>query len=225
MHRSYCLTLFIVSCVQVLVDFGRDSFWFHSANDVSCIRAARERVTPVKAPQEPKSQTLGLPARAPVESAKERTFCRDDLVVAFNHRLKNWEESQIIDTKGHGESFAVRIRPMCEATSRRDRWLIVADRAQDLQHFDAFVRAQHESTKEAQEERRREENFAASLKERGLRVAQMGGDGSCLYRSVSFLIFGTEERHLEVRASCFAHMRAHRAHFATYVFGDFETVR
>lgn len=42
--------------------------------------------------------------------------------------------------------------------------------------------------------------FTLGLKEQGLEWVPMGADGNCLLRSLSFLLFGTPEHHLLVRA-------------------------
>lgn len=52
----------------------------------------------------------------------------------------------------------------------------------------------------------------------GLKVQQhaMIGDGNCLFRSVSYQLYGTQDRHPEVRQQCVEQLAAERAQYSLY---------
>lgn len=59
--------------------------------------------------------------------------------------------------------------------------------------------------------------YLTALAAQGLRVLPMGGDGNCLFRSVSHQIYGTEDHHALVRASAADYMDVERAFFSDFV--------
>ena len=70
--------------------------------------------------------------------------------------------------------------------------------------------------------RRDEEQFAAKLLAKGLRIASMGEDGNCLFRSVSHQVYGKEDFHDVLRAKCVAHLKSEYAYFGEYMPGGHE---
>jgi len=51
--------------------------------------------------------------------------------------------------------------------------------------------------------------FDAQVAKLGYRISRVAGDGNCLFRSLSDQLYGTSDKHLEVRKSCVAYIRAH----------------
>lgn len=45
-------------------------------------------------------------------------------------------------------------------------------------------------------------NFEKALKTRGLELVEQEGDGNCLFRAVSFQVYGDANAHLDVRKRC-----------------------
>jgi hypothetical protein len=66
-----------------------------------------------------------------------------------------------------------------------------------------------------------EEAFVASLNQQKLHVVEVDGDGNCLFRAVAHQLWLDEDRHLELRRLCVAHMRKHADRFAVFFEGDF----
>ena len=60
--------------------------------------------------------------------------------------------------------------------------------------------------------------FEAQLKQLGLQLKDMTGDGNCLFRSVSDQINDGPEKHGQVRAECVSYLREHSDRFAPFVF-------
>ena len=48
----------------------------------------------------------------------------------------------------------------------------------------------------------------------GFSIRVVPGDGNCLFRSVAYLIYGDEERHMEVRGKCYDYMDANQEFFS-----------
>ena len=47
-----------------------------------------------------------------------------------------------------------------------------------------------------------EQIFRKDLKEQGLELVEMEGDGNCLFRAIALQVYGDVESHLEVRNKC-----------------------
>lgn len=69
---------------------------------------------------------------------------------------------------------------------------------------------------------RDEDAFRAQLHQRGLCIDVMDGDGNCLFRAVSRLLYGTQEHHRMVRLKCMEYMGAQRDFFSRFVAGSFD---
>ena len=59
--------------------------------------------------------------------------------------------------------------------------------------------------------------FVAALEAQNLRVAPMGGDGNCLFRSVAHQVYGDEELHPVCRAAAASYMEAEAHFFSEFV--------
>ncbi|PAV74306.1 hypothetical protein WR25_23555 [Diploscapter pachys] len=69
-----------------------------------------------------------------------------------------------------------------------------------------------------------EAEFVNRLKQmRGFDIKEVQGDGSCLFRAISYLIYGGEDFHEVVRKNCMDHMAKNRDHFEPFITEDFET--
>jgi len=53
----------------------------------------------------------------------------------------------------------------------------------------------------------------------------IAADGNCMFRSIAYLYFGSDERHAEVREKCVKYMREHVEDFKDFVDGDDYDIR
>ena len=65
-------------------------------------------------------------------------------------------------------------------------------------------------------------NLADRLKHYGLREKKVDGDGNCQFRSLSDQLFGTTDRHPEVRRMAISQLRSKRELYDPYVPEDYE---
>lgn len=65
-----------------------------------------------------------------------------------------------------------------------------------------------------------DEAFTAKLKINGLYIRDVESDGSCLFRAISDQLYGSENRHEELRATCVRYMRGHEESFAPFIEDD-----
>jgi hypothetical protein len=66
-----------------------------------------------------------------------------------------------------------------------------------------------------------EKDFIASLNKKKMHVVEVDGDGNCLFRAVAHQIWLDEDRHLELRKMCVAHMKRNADRYAAFFDGDF----
>uniref|UniRef100_A0A7E4W9I2 ubiquitinyl hydrolase 1 n=1 Tax=Panagrellus redivivus TaxID=6233 RepID=A0A7E4W9I2_PANRE len=68
-----------------------------------------------------------------------------------------------------------------------------------------------------------ERRFAERLQNvRGLGKIEVAGDGACMFRAVAKQVFGTDDRHMEVRQHCIEYISRNRDHFSQFITEDFE---
>lgn len=60
------------------------------------------------------------------------------------------------------------------------------------------------------------------LDAKNLVVKQSGGDGNCLFRSISDLLYGSQEHHGEIRKICMDYISYEKYFFENYVAGDID---
>lgn len=65
-----------------------------------------------------------------------------------------------------------------------------------------------------------QEGFRRALKKDGLEIREQEGDGNCLFRAVSFQVYGDPNMHMEVRNQCLDHMVKDEDHFSLFVEGE-----
>ena len=65
-------------------------------------------------------------------------------------------------------------------------------------------------------------DFNAQLALEGLIVHPIKGDGNCLFRAISHQVYGTEDRHYDVRTTCVAEMERHPDDFAPFLLDEDE---
>lgn len=70
---------------------------------------------------------------------------------------------------------------------------------------------------------RQEQQFEAKLKQKGMHIHQIAGDGNCLFRAVSHQIYGKDSKHLDLRKQCVNHMRQYKDRFKLFCETDFNT--
>ncbi len=63
-------------------------------------------------------------------------------------------------------------------------------------------------------------HYISALKEKGLYIHPVEGDGNCLFRSVSHQMYGTDDLHGLVRESCMEYMEGEAGYFEPYVEGE-----
>lgn len=64
--------------------------------------------------------------------------------------------------------------------------------------------------------------FYYYMRKAGMIIYDMEADGNCLFRSVAHQVYCDENRHLELRKLCVAHMRKHRQRFEIYCATNFD---
>ncbi len=69
---------------------------------------------------------------------------------------------------------------------------------------------------------KRTERLVKSLSEHRLRMIETKPDGNCLFRSISYQLYGTEEHHMEIRELCMKHIEVEKAFFQDFVVENFE---
>ncbi len=62
--------------------------------------------------------------------------------------------------------------------------------------------------------------FRIQLAEYGLKLKEIGGDGNCLFRSISDQLRGNEHDHFELRHEAIIHMRENAEFFKFYIEDD-----
>lgn len=75
---------------------------------------------------------------------------------------------------------------------------------------------------EIERERQRDLEFIMRLKDHGMKVIPIDGDGNCLFRAVSYQLYLNEDGHEILRKKCVEHLRAHRKRFEMFCDGDFD---
>mmetsp|Transcript_21107 Transcript_21107/g.26089 ORF Transcript_21107/g.26089 Transcript_21107/m.26089 type:complete len:661 (-) Transcript_21107:170-2152(-) len=63
-------------------------------------------------------------------------------------------------------------------------------------------------------------DFMEKLKKKGLEMIEMEGDGNCLFRAVSYQVYGDDKMHTEIRKRCLDFMAKDEAHFSQFVTGE-----
>lgn len=80
---------------------------------------------------------------------------------------------------------------------------------------------EHLSTKEqnlsSEEWTKRDEKFAKSLTERGLIIKEMEEDGACLFRAISYQLYGDQEMHDMIRQQTMDYIFQNREYFAQFI--------
>jgi len=69
----------------------------------------------------------------------------------------------------------------------------------------------------------KEVSFEAKLAQLGMHVIEIVGDGNCLFRAVAHQMYLDQEKHVELRASCCAHMLKHRQRFEAFCSDNFDS--
>lgn len=80
---------------------------------------------------------------------------------------------------------------------------------------------EHLGTKEhnlsSEEWKKRDEKFAKSLTERGLVIKEMEEDGACLFRAISYQLYGDQEMHDAIRQQTMDYIYQNREYFAQFI--------
>lgn len=81
-------------------------------------------------------------------------------------------------------------------TETFDLWLHVLEEAERLAELGFYTnRAQVEETL-------RERDFREKMETKGFKIVEVSPDGNCLFRSISFLMYGDQKYHLQIRKAC-----------------------
>jgi OTU domain-containing protein 5 len=62
--------------------------------------------------------------------------------------------------------------------------------------------------------------YQNALRQNGLDLVSVEGDGNCLFRSISHQVYGDDKYHTLVRASCMDYMESEKEYFQPFVIGD-----
>lgn len=80
---------------------------------------------------------------------------------------------------------------------------------------------EHLSTKDnnlsSEEWKKRDEKFSKLLSERGLTIKEMEEDGACLFRAISFQLYGDQEMHDMIRQQTMDYIYQNREYFAQFI--------
>ena len=80
---------------------------------------------------------------------------------------------------------------------------------------------EHLGTKEhnlsSEEWKKRDEKFAKSLSDQGLVIKEMEEDGACLFRAISFQLYGDQEMHDIIRQQTMDYIYQNREYFAQFI--------
>lgn len=99
-------------------------------------------------------------------------------------------------------------------SAKWDEWLDVVGQA-------ARIRALGSALEESEEEKARkaaEQSFRQRLqRETGFVVVDCDADGNCLFRAVAHQIYGSVDRHAEVRAACMDYIERNASYFRTFI--------
>jgi len=66
------------------------------------------------------------------------------------------------------------------------------------------------------------EKLENALVSRGLKIFKVNDDGNCLFRALSFLVYGTVDLHADVREKIVNYMRSAKEHYSEFVTDDFD---
>lgn len=103
-----------------------------------------------------------------------------------------------------------------------DRWNEWLDTHTDSSRIRALGSALVDTVEEKQR-KAAEAAFRARLADKhGFTIFECDRDGNCLFRAFAHQIYGTAERHAEVRAKCYDHMERDRQYFSTFIAEDFD---
>lgn len=80
---------------------------------------------------------------------------------------------------------------------------------------------EHLGTKEhnlsSEEWKKRDEKFSKALTERGLVIKEMEEDGACLFRAISYQLYGDQEMHDAIRQQTMDYIFQNREYFAQFI--------
>jgi OTU domain-containing protein 5 len=77
-----------------------------------------------------------------------------------------------------------------------------------------------ENTLSDEEWKKRDEKFAKSLSERGLIIKEMAEDGACLFRAISYQLYGDQEMHDSIRQQTMDYIYQNREYFEQFLTED-----
>ena len=52
-----------------------------------------------------------------------------------------------------------------------------------------------------------------------MKIVEMGGDGNCLFRAISYQAYGTEDCHQIIRQYCMDYILSEKQYFQSYIEG------
>jgi len=67
--------------------------------------------------------------------------------------------------------------------------------------------------------------FKKEISELDLKVVDIAADGNCMFRSIAYLYYGSDEKHAEVREKCVKYMREHAEDFKDFADGEDSEIR
>jgi OTU domain-containing protein 5 len=72
----------------------------------------------------------------------------------------------------------------------------------------------------SEEWKKRDEKFSVELKKRGLMIKEMEEDGACLFRAISYQLYGDQEMHDIIRQQTCDYIYQNREYFAQFITED-----
>ena len=77
-----------------------------------------------------------------------------------------------------------------------------------------------DSNLSSEEWKKRDEKFSKSLSERGLLIKEMEEDGACLFRAISYQLYGDQEMHDIIRQQTCDYIYQNREYFTQFITED-----
>ncbi|CAM9486523.1 unnamed protein product [Pylaiella littoralis] len=136
--------------------------------------------------------------------------------------MKEAEDGRaLVHFKGYSEKFDLWVSPHGGRVRQHGPYRVAPTGATRSSARQASLAPGQQHVRQiAQLSRRRYEHYERALRNQGLRVVPVEGDGNCLFRSVSHQVYGDDSHHRLVRARCMEYMESEAHFFEPYVEGD-----
>eukprot|EP00752_Nemacystus_decipiens_P011076 g9840.t1 len=122
--------------------------------------------------------------------------------------------------KGYSKKFDTWVSPQGGRVRQFGPYRVVAKGGNRSSARQASLAPGQQHVRQIAQLSSRYEHYGRALRNKGLRVVPVEGDGNCLFRSVSHQVYGDDSHHRLVRARCMDYMESEAHFFEPYVEGD-----